>query len=99
MRTERRRIRMRLRWPVIAAAVCTALSLPAAALAATANVRIERVWYTAAAGETNSLTISFSGSDYVLTDPGANIAASAGCSGGGNTATCPAAGIRGFTVN
>jgi Ca2+-binding RTX toxin-like protein len=73
--------------------------VPAGALASTANTRIQRVWYTAAPGEVNNLTISLPGADYSLSDPGAAITAMPACTALGSTATCPGAGIRGITVN
>src|SRR5215208_8526576 len=78
--------------------MCALATLPAPALAATASVSIKRVFYAAAPAEINDLTISLSG-DFVLSDPGAAIAATPPCSGGGTTATCPAAGILGFTIS
>src|SRR3954452_24788144 len=80
-------------------AVGALVAVPAPALAATASVSIKRVFYAAAPAEINDLTISLSGGDFVLSDPGAAIAASPPCSGGGTTATCPSAGIIGFTVS
>lgn len=79
--------------------VCALAALPAPALAATASVSIKRVFYAAGPGEVNDLTISASGGDFVLSDSAAAIAASHPCSGGGTTATCPSAGIIGFTLS
>jgi Ca2+-binding RTX toxin-like protein len=85
---------------VLGAAVACALAFFAiGAFGSTANTRIKRVWYTAAPGETNNLTISLSGSDYTLSDPGAAITGEPDCTSSGNAATCPAAGIIGITVN
>jgi Ca2+-binding RTX toxin-like protein len=81
------------------AAVCLLVLLPAESLAATANTRIKRVFYTAGTGELNDLTVSLSGVDYLLSDPGATIAAAPACTGMGTTATCAGAGIIGLTVS
>ena len=78
--------------------ICVLAVLPAPALAATARISIKRVWYAAAPGEANNLTISLTGPDFVLSDPGAAITANPPCSGSGSTASCPTAGIIGFTV-
>ena len=78
--------------------MCALALLPATAFGATANISIKRIWYAAAPAETNDLTVSLSGADFVLSDPGAAIAAAPPCSGSENTATCPTAGIIGFTV-
>ena len=69
--------------------------LPATALGATASISIKRVFYAAAPGEVNNLTVSLSGTDYVLTDSGATVVAGPGCSAAGNTATCAATGSSG----
>jgi Ca2+-binding RTX toxin-like protein len=73
--------------------------VPAGALASTANTRIQRVWYTAAPGEVNNLTITLTGADYSLSDPGATITATPACTAFGSTVTCAGAGIRGITVS
>lgn len=78
--------------------VCALAALAAPALAATVSVSIKRVFYAAAPAEVNDLTISRSGGDFVFSDTGAGIAAGPPCSGAGTTATCPSAGIIGFTV-
>jgi Ca2+-binding RTX toxin-like protein len=78
--------------------LCVLALLPAGAFAATASIDIKRVYYTAGAGEVNDLTISLSGGNYVLSDPGAAITAGPGCSIVDNTARCPAVGIIGITV-
>jgi Ca2+-binding RTX toxin-like protein len=81
------------------AAVCLLALAPTAAVAATANTRIKRVFYTAGTGEANSLTISLTGTDYVLADTGATITAAPACIGTGSSVTCPAAAIIGITVS
>lgn len=78
--------------------LCALAALPASALGATASVSIKRVFYAAAPAEINNLNVSVSGADFVLSDPGATIVASPPCSGSGSTASCPNAGIIGFTV-
>jgi Ca2+-binding RTX toxin-like protein len=81
------------------AALCGLALFPAAALAATANTRIKRVWYAAGPGEVNNLTISLAGADFSLADPGATIAAAPACVGMGSSITCPATAIIGITVS
>ena len=68
------------------------------ALAATASVQIERIFYTAEAGEVNNLTISSSAGSYTLSDAGVAPGAGPGCTASDGIATCPADGIRGITV-
>jgi Ca2+-binding RTX toxin-like protein len=61
--------------------------------------------YTAAAGETNNLTIALAGSDYVISDFGVSgisftLAAAALCTGDGTqTATCPQMAVGMLTFN
>jgi Ca2+-binding RTX toxin-like protein len=82
------------------AALCVLALSPAAALAATANTRIKRVFYTAGPGEVNNLTISLAGAaDYLLADPGATITAAPACVGMGSSVTCSATAIIGITVS
>jgi Ca2+-binding RTX toxin-like protein len=82
------------------AALCVLALSPAAALAATANTRIKRVFYTAGPGEVNNLTISLAGAaDYLLADPGATITAAPACVGVGSSVTCSATAIIGITVS
>ena len=81
------------------AALCVLALSPAAALAATANTRIKRVFYAAGPGEVNNLTISLSGTDYSLADPGATITAAPACVGMGSSVTCSATAIIGITVS
>jgi Ca2+-binding RTX toxin-like protein len=81
------------------AALCGLALFPAAALAATANTRIKRVWYAAGPGEVNNLTISLAGADFSLADPGATITAAPACVGMGSSITCPATAIIGITVS
>jgi Ca2+-binding RTX toxin-like protein len=81
------------------AALCVVALFPAAAVAATANTRIKRVFYTAGPGEVNKLTISLAGADYLLDDPGASITAAPTCVGMGSSVTCPATAIIGVTVS
>jgi Ca2+-binding RTX toxin-like protein len=71
----------------------------AGALASTVHTRVQRVWYTAAPGEVNNLTISLTGTDFRLSDPGATITAMPACTAFGSAATCSSASIRGITVS
>jgi Ca2+-binding RTX toxin-like protein len=73
--------------------------LPVTALGATASVSIKRVFYAAAPGEVNNLSVSLSGADYLLADSGATVDAGPGCSASGNTASCAGVGIIGLTVS
>jgi Ca2+-binding RTX toxin-like protein len=81
------------------AALCVLALAPAAAVAATANTRIKRVFYTAGPGEVNSLTISLAGADFLLDDPGATITAAPACVGTGSSVTCSGTAIIGITVS
>jgi Ca2+-binding RTX toxin-like protein len=64
------------------------------ASAATLTSSGSQIQYNAAAAETNNLTISRSGANYVFADAGAPITPTAPCAAvTANTATCPAAGI------
>jgi Ca2+-binding RTX toxin-like protein len=81
------------------AALCVLALAPAAALAATANTRIKRVFYTAGPGEVNNLTISLAGPDYSLADAGAIITAAPACVGMGSSVACSATAIIGITVS
>jgi Ca2+-binding RTX toxin-like protein len=80
-------------------ALCALALFPASAFAATASVQPKRLFYTAGAGEANDLTISLSGANYILSDPGATITAGPGCTASGNTATCAVADVNGITVS
>ena len=81
------------------AGLCALALFPAGALAATAHTRIKRVFYEAAPGEVNKLTISLSGGTYTLSDPGVTITAQPACASAGAAVTCPAAAIIGITAN
>jgi Ca2+-binding RTX toxin-like protein len=80
------------------AALCLLALSPAAAMAATANTRIKRVFYAAGPGEVNNLAISLAGADYLLADPGATITAAPACVGLGSSVTCSSTAIIGITV-
>ena len=76
--------------------------VPAGALASTVSTRIKRVFYAAAPGEINNLTISLTGADFTLSDPGATITVipmMPACTANGSMATCPSVGIIGITVS
>jgi Ca2+-binding RTX toxin-like protein len=85
--------------PAGAALLCALALFATGAFASTANARIKRVWYTAGPGETNGLTISLSGPNYVLSDPTATVTGEPDCTASAHTATCPVEGIIGITVN
>jgi Ca2+-binding RTX toxin-like protein len=88
-----------LLWRLGVATSCALALVPAGAFASTASIQIERVYYTAAAGEVNNLTISLTGGTYSLSDPGAAITAGMGCTTSQNIAACQASRIRGITVS
>jgi Ca2+-binding RTX toxin-like protein len=89
---------MRLR-PLAIAALCLFSLLSTEALASTASTRIKRVWYTAAPGEVNNLTISLADPHYTLVDQGAAVTAQPACTLFASTGLCPVAGIIGFTLS
>ena len=89
---------MRLRSLAIAA-LCLFSLLSTEAFASTASTRIKRVYYTAAPGEVNNLTLSLVGTYYTLVDPGATIGAQPACTLFSSAAICPVTGIIGFTVS
>src|SRR5215217_5994674 len=89
---------MRLRSLAIAV-LCLFLLLSTEAFASTASTRIKRVWYTAAPGEVNDLTIALSGPYYTLVDPGATIVAQPTCTVFVTAGVCPVTGIIGLTVS
>jgi Ca2+-binding RTX toxin-like protein len=89
---------MRLR-PLAIAALCLFSLLSTEALASTASTRIKRVWYTAAPGEVNNLTISLADPHYTLVDQGAVVTAQPACTLFASAGLCPVAGIIGFTVS
>ena len=73
------------------------------AFASTASLGSSQIlYYTAATtGETNTVTVSISGSDFVLTDSTATITSETGScviGGGGHTLTCPAVNVNAQTV-
>ena len=81
------------------AGLCVLALCPAGAFAATANTRIKRVFYEAGPAEVNQVTISLSGENYLVSDPGVTVTAQPACVAAGVTVTCPAAGITGMTVS
>jgi Ca2+-binding RTX toxin-like protein len=81
------------------AASCALAFVPAGALASTAYIRIERVFYTAAPGELNDLDISVNSTNFVLFDAGAQISPGPGCTATTNTAACPVDRINGLTIS
>ena len=81
------------------AVVCMLAVAPAVAAASTASISIKRVFYAAAPGEVNQLTVSASGADFSLSDPGASIQPGNGCTGGPGSVICAGAGIIGFTLS
>ncbi len=56
------------------------------------------LYYQASTGETNTVTITYTGSSFTITDPGATITPGTGCTGSG-TITCSAAGVTSISVS
>jgi Ca2+-binding RTX toxin-like protein len=85
------------RWGPIAAVALAVFALPFACEAATLTAPGGfSANYTAAAGETNNLTVSQSGGSYVFTDaPGITITPTAPCTAVANVGTCPVVGTAG----
>ena len=67
------------------------LAAAPAASAGTASVADGKLTFEAAPGELNRVTVTQSGSDFTVRDAGAAVTAGAGCSGGGESATCTGA--------
>jgi Ca2+-binding RTX toxin-like protein len=86
-------------WPTVAAIVVCVLVIAPAALASEAYIRIERVYYTAAPGETNDLDITVDSTNFTLFDAGAQVNPGPGCVASNNTATCPVDKINGLTIS
>ncbi len=79
---------------IAAAAAITTLAGVGSASASTLTASNSAVRYVAGIGETNTLTVTRSGTDYLITDPGATITPTAPCVAvNANSARCPAAGI------
>ena len=77
MRQQRRHCEVGLCLGIAALSVLAVF--PAGTLAGTASTRIKRVFYAAAPGEVNNLTISLPGADYTLVDLGVTVAAAPAC--------------------
>lgn len=76
---------------VAAASSLALLAGSGGALGATVNKSGAEVFFQAAAAETNNLTISQLGTNYVFADTGAPVTAGAGCAAvNANTVSCPA---------
>jgi Ca2+-binding RTX toxin-like protein len=89
----RRRGRIAL---VSVAAALSLVALPASASASTASVSGGQLAYSGAAGETNNVTIVQSGTNFVITDPGApTITANTGCTATADphTVNCARSGV------
>ena len=91
--------RVSARWPMVAAVFACVLVMVPAALASEAHIRIERVFYTASAGEPNDLDITVDSTNFTLFDAGAQISPGPGCVASNNTATCPVDKINGLTIS
>ena len=81
--------RINARWSMVAAVFVCVLVMVPAALASEVHIRIERVFYTAAAGETNDLDVTVNSTNFILFDAGAQVNPGPGCIASNNTATCP----------
>lgn len=76
---------------VAAASSLALLAGPGGAFGAAVNKSGGEIFFQAAAGETNNLTISRLGANYVFADTGAPVTAGAGCAAvNANTVSCPA---------
>ena len=63
------------------AAACALVLLPAAASASTATVSNKVLYYTAAPGEANNVSVAYPNGTYTVYDPGASVmTAGPGCS-------------------
>jgi Ca2+-binding RTX toxin-like protein len=101
---QRRFIWSRRRRPALGAiAVATAALAALAPSAGASTLKIQgtdQIQYTAVAGETNNLAISFTGSAYRFQDaPGITITPTAPCTAAANVGTCPATGIDDLRAN
>jgi Ca2+-binding RTX toxin-like protein len=84
----------------VLSALGLAALLPASAAGSSAFLSGgDELGYLAAAGETNTLTVTRSGANYILTDPGATITPLGGCAAvNANTVSCAAALVTDFDV-
>ena len=84
----------------VLSALGVAALLPASAAGSSAFVSGgDELRYLAVAGETNTLTVTRSGANYILTDPGATITPLGGCAAvNANTVSCAAALVTDFDV-
>jgi Ca2+-binding RTX toxin-like protein len=99
---QRGRHRREASLAALLAAMGLFLLSPSGALASTAakaGPTQANLTYTAANGEVNAVTVSLSGANYTIDDPGATISAGAGCTSAGvHQVTCAAAGVTRLTV-
>lgn len=72
--------------------------VPGQALGASAGVSGGTLSYVGGS-EANGVTITLSGSDFVITDSGATINDAGGCPASGNQAVCPSGGVTAISVN
>lgn len=74
--------------------------VPAIASASTVSIAGTTITFAAAGGETNGLTVTVVGANYVFTDgSGPDPTAGAGCADGGATVTCPTAAPTSVVIN
>ncbi len=85
----------------VLSALGVAALLPASAAGSSAFVSGgDELRYLAVAGETNTLTVTRSGANYILTDPGATITPLGGCAAvNANTVSCAAAPVTDFDLD
>jgi Ca2+-binding RTX toxin-like protein len=84
----------------LAALPLVMLGAPAVATASTAQVNFNgTLFFFAAAGETNDVTVAKSGANFVITDPGAPITPGTGCAAvNANQVSCPGADVTGIEI-
>jgi Ca2+-binding RTX toxin-like protein len=81
-------------------AIAALALLPGSALASSVTSAAGTITYAAAAGETNTLTVTDTGTNYRFDDPGVTLLMPTGCTPvDNNTADCAKAGITSIVVN
>ncbi|MBK8294539.1 MAG: hypothetical protein IPK93_07100 [Solirubrobacterales bacterium] len=94
--TEAMRARAKISASVTVLAATAMMLVPAVAGAGSASISFEDLRFAAAPGETNNLTVSLDGANFVLDDTGAPITPMFGCVAvNANRASCPAAAVVG----
>src|SRR5687767_131157 len=82
------------------AALCMLLATPALSPAASGDLTGDLITFTAAAGETNTLTVSRTGTTFTLSDSTAPVSPLGGCAAAGaNAVTCTSATVTSIQIN